>query len=81
MNEKVFVVAGNYQQYKEWVHRNMDRYYANNPSMSLSNFVYVSGPEVYRGFSEVHGVFTGTYKERPDIKEIETMIRMINRLP
>jgi hypothetical protein len=78
MNEKIFIVAGNYEQYKQWVKNNIDRYYSNNTSISLSNFVYVSGPEIFRGYNEVHGVFTGTYSNRPDINEIVQMIRMIN---
>lgn len=80
MNEKVFVVSGTHDQYKNWVKTNMPKYYSANQSVSLSNFVYVSGPEVMRGFNKVHGVFTGTYKDRPDIREIVRMIRMINKI-
>ena len=78
MNEKIFIVAGNYEQYKQWVKNNIDRYYSNNTSISLSNFVFVSGPEIFRGYNEVHGVYTGSYKNRPDINEIVQMIGMIN---
>jgi len=76
-NNKIFVVAGNYEQYKDWVKRNL----AENTSISLSNFVYVNGPEVFRGFNQVHGYFVGSYRTRPDIREIVWEIRRINHIP
>jgi hypothetical protein len=78
MNDLIFIVSGTYEQYKQWVKNNIDRYYSKNTSITLSNFVYVSGPEIFRGHSKVHGVFTGTYLNRPDINEIVQMITMIN---
>ena len=78
MNDRIFIVAGNHQQYKEWVRKNIDRFYANNTSISLSNFVYVSGPEIFRGYNEVHGYYIGSYKNRPDIEQIRESIHIIN---
>jgi hypothetical protein len=78
MNDRIFIVAGHVSEYTHWVKKNLDRFYAKNKSMSLSNFVYVSGPEVFRGWNEVHGVFTGTYRDRPDIRDIVREIRRIN---
>ena len=78
MNDRIFIVAGNHQQYKEWVRKNIDRFYAINTSISLSNFVYVSGPEIFRGYNEVHGYYIGSYKDREDIEQIQQMIRIVN---
>ncbi len=83
MNEKIFIVAGNYQQYKDWVKRNIDRLYQADPSrsISLSNFVYVSAADTFRGQRKVHGYFVGTFRDRPDINEIVWQIRYINNIP
>ena len=83
MNERIFIIAGNHEQYKNWVKKNIDRIYEADPSrsISLSNFVYVSGPEQFRGHNEVHGYFVGTYRDRPDIRDIVREIRRINQIP
>lgn len=82
MNEKIFVVAGNHEQYNSWLKKHIDELYNKHPnlSVSLSNFVYVHGPEVFRGFNRVHGYFTGTYKDRNDIRDIVREIRRINNI-
>lgn len=81
MNEKIFVIAGHVSEYTYWVKNNIDKYYAKNSSISLSHFVYVSGPEVFRGFNEVHGVFVGSFRNRQDIRDIVREIRLINGIP
>lgn len=78
MNDLIFIVSGTYEQYKQWVRKNIDRFYAKNTSISLFNFVYVSGPEIFRGHSEVHGYYVGSYKNRPDIEQIREMIKLMN---
>ena len=83
MNQKIFIIAGTYEQYRNWVKKNIDRIYQSDPSksISLSNFVYVSGPDQLRGHREVHGYFVGTYRNRPDIIPILMQIRCINSIP
>lgn len=82
MNEKIFVVAGNIDQFKVYRNKRANELWEQGEtSISLSNFVYVNGPEVFRGFNQVHGVFTGTYRQRPDIREIVQEIRRINHIP
>ncbi len=78
MSDKIFIVSGTYEQYKQWVRKNIDRYYAKNTSISLSHFVYVSSPDILRGHSEVHGYYVGSYKNRKDIEQIREMIRIVN---
>lgn len=80
MNEKIFVIAGNHQQHKNYVKVAIQKHVAAGKTISLSNFVYVSGPEVFRGWREVHGVFYGTFRERPDIRDIVREIRRINNI-
>jgi hypothetical protein len=83
MNQKIFIIAGTYKQYRDWVKKNIDRIYQSDPSrsISLSNFVYVSKPDVLRGHREVHGYFVGTFRNRPDIRDIVQHIRYINSIP
>ena len=78
-HSKIFVVAGNIDQFKAYSNkRAKELWEQGETSISLSNFVYVRGPEVFRGYQEVHGVFTGTYRNRPDIRDIVREIRLIN---
>ena len=81
-HSKIFVVAGNIDQFKAYSNkRAKELWEQGETSISLSNFVYVRGPEVFRGFNQVHGVFTGTYRNRPDIRDIVREIRRINQIP
>lgn len=77
-NDKIFVVAKNYKEYKEWVHKNIMRFYDKNTSISLSNFVWVSDVDVLTGYTEVHGYFVGDYKNHPKYNEIIVRIGIIN---
>jgi hypothetical protein len=83
MNQKIFIIAGTYDQYRNWVKKNIDRIYQSDTSrsISLSNFVYVSKLDVLRGHREVHGYFVGTFRNRPDIRDIVIQIRRINSIP
>lgn len=78
MNDKIYIVSGTYEEYKNWVRKNIDRLYKENNSLSLSNFIFVSNADMLRGHREVHGYYTGSYKNRPDIEEIRESIRIIN---
>ena len=74
MTNKIFIVAGNHAEYKEWVRENIDRFYNKN----TSDFVYVRDIDTLRGHREVHGYYIGSHKNRPDIKQIQENIRIIN---
>ena len=80
MNEKIFIVAGNYAEYKDWVQKNMMRLYSENNSISLSNFVYVDSIDRLRGRKEVHGFFVGSYANRTDFEKIKDYIDLVNFL-
>jgi hypothetical protein len=78
MNEKIFIIAGNYNEYKDWVQKNMARLYSENNSISLSNFVYVDSIDRLRGRKEVHGFFIGSYENRADYRKIKAYIEIVN---
>lgn len=81
LNDKIFVVAGNHAQFREFMKRKAGELWDQGHEVSYSNFVYVSGPEVFRGFSSVHGYFVGTFRERKDLAEIVQHIKIVNLLP
>lgn len=81
MSEKIFIIAGNFQQAAEFRKKKAKELWDAGKDISLSHFVIVDGPESFRGFSDVHGFFVGTFRERPDIKDIVREIRRINLLP
>lgn len=81
MNDKIYIVAGHVSEYTHWVKKNIDRYYTKNKSISLSNFVYVSGVDTLLGQRDVHGHFCGSFRNRPDLSDIVRAIRVCNNLP
>ena len=64
------IIAGTYQQAKDWRIRN---------DKSAEEWVYLSNPKYLSGLSEVHGVFIGTWKERPDIEDILDMLSTMRK--
>jgi hypothetical protein len=77
MSEKYYVVAGNHDQYKTFVHRKVTEMWEDGACPSMSDFVYV-GPDGdnLRGISNPHGWFYGTWRERKDIKNIVTVLKV-----
>jgi predicted nucleic acid-binding protein len=74
---KIFVVAGSYHQAKEWIKQDIEkRINAGQTSLTLSHYVYVSSAADLRGYSDPHGMFIGTWKERPDIRDIVEVLMM-----
>jgi len=77
MNNKIYVIAGTYEQANHWIKKDLDyRWCLTTNIISLSNYVYVSSPERLRGVRDPHGIFVGYWRERPDILEIvESLMR------
>ena len=63
-----FVVAGNYEQYRNHI-RKM-RY-------DHKEYVYVSDVRQLRGREKIEGFYIGTWQDRPDIDEIKMTIAVI----
>jgi hypothetical protein len=71
MNDKYYVIAGDYNQFRVFILRkSMDMYQGGNTSITLSHFVYVSGPETLRGLRNPRGFFVGTWRKKSNIKDI-----------
>ena len=68
MIKKKYVVAGNYEEYNEFVYRHRDN--------RTESFVYVDSYTQLTGLINIEGYYTGTYYERPDIGRIKDIIRM-----
>ena len=82
MNEKIYVVAGTRWEAKEWIMQDIEKKYPNDPSVTISNYVYVDSPNRLRGLNDPHGVFIGTWRSRSDIKEIvENLLQCCYRNP
>ena len=66
-----YVIAGNYDQYKQWLHR----------TSHTGEYVYVAVVANLLGLSDIHGYFVGTWYERKDIQEILKYISAANNKP
>jgi hypothetical protein len=66
----LFIVAGNQDEYDDFVIRKR---------MKGCNydFRYVYGPDALRGLNTIRGFYVGSYRERPDWSEIDTVIKVI----
>jgi hypothetical protein len=68
--ERKYVVAGNHAQYRLWLQQK---------GFDPHEYVYVPTAERFRGLSNPHGFFIGTYNERNDIDEIKLQIKLAQR--
>jgi hypothetical protein len=69
-NLKLFVVAGNYQEFQDFVIRKRMKGFT-------YDFVYVSGAEMLKGMTTIRGFYIGTYREREDWPQIRDLIAII----
>lgn len=67
---KLFVVAGNYQEFQDFVIRKRMKGFT-------YDFVYVSNAEMLKGMTTIRGFYIGTYREREDWPQIRDMIAII----
>lgn len=68
---KIFVIAGTREQANEWIKSNLEkRAKSGVTTLSWSDYVIVNDPVKVRGYQDPHGVFIGTWRDRPDIEEI-----------
>ena len=82
MYEMIYVVAGTRWEAKGWIKKDIEKKYPNDPSVTISNYVYVDSPSRLRGLNDPHGVFIGSWRSRNDIKEIvETLLQRSYRNP
>lgn len=75
---KIYVVAGTHQEYQTFMHKKAKELWDKGVTeITLSHFVYVDSVEKLRGLTECNGYYIGTYKQRPDLNEIQTQIQII----
>lgn len=66
----LFIVAGNRDEFDDFVIRKRMR-------GCDYDFRYVFSADVLRGLSTIRGFYVGSYQERPDWSEIDTVIKVI----
>jgi len=66
MIKKKYVVAGNLEEYNDFVYRHKD-------DVNVAYF-YVDNPLLLVGRTNIEGYYTGTYYKRPDIDRIKDII-------
>lgn len=77
---RIFVVSGNHDQFRNFVRHKVAEMINEGKDVTYGHFTYVSGVDVFRGYSEVHGYFVGTFRDRPDIEDIVTHIKIVNNI-
>ena len=73
--EKVFIVAGNHGQYRQFAQFLRTQLYAEGIHVGPTDLVYVSSADVLRGFRDVWGYKVGTWKDRQDINQLTEILR------
>ena len=68
MFKKKYIVAGNYEEYNEFMYRHRD-----TPN---EVYVYVDSYTQLKGMLNIEGYYVGTYYNRPNIESIKDIIRM-----
>ena len=68
MIKKKYIVAGNYQEYNEFMYRHRDT--------SNEVYVYVDSAEHLKGIVNIEGYYVGTYYKRHDFADIKEVIRI-----
>jgi len=69
-NLKLFVVAGNSQEFQDFVIKKRMKGFT-------YDFVYIANAEELRGMSTIRGFYIGTYRDRSDWPEIRDAIAII----
>ena len=64
----IYIVAGNYKEYTDYVCRNR---------FKDEQYTYVQDVDYIRGLNEIKGFYIGTYYSRPDIEAIKEYIEII----
>jgi hypothetical protein len=75
MNQKYIVVAGNYDQFRDFKIKKMTELWNSGMQVQQTDFVYADGDNL-RGISNPRGFFIGTWRERLDAMNILLMLRM-----
>lgn len=72
MKEVIWIVAGNYHEFNQYYHKK-------RKSGDFKDYRYVVNANILRGLEDIKGFYIGTYKQRPDLKEIQERILICKR--
>lgn len=70
---KVFVIAGNYDQYRRFRKNLVDTMMQEEIPVRYQDIVYVD-PNNIRGYNDIWGYKVGTWHLRTDLQELETLL-------
>lgn len=70
MLNKIFVLAGNYDQFKQFRPQLIQALKEEHHSFRISDIIYIGGPDTLRGVRDPWGYKVGTWAYRDDIKYI-----------
>lgn len=78
--EKIYIVAGTHEEFKEYVAKKRREWHNETPKESLFPvYTFVWQTETLRGLENPKGFFIGSWRKRVDIQEIKTTIAMSKR--
>jgi len=72
MKETIWIVAGNFHEFREYYHKK-------RKSGDFKDYRYVVNVNILRGLEDIKGFYIGTYKQRTDLKEIQEQILICKR--
>jgi hypothetical protein len=73
MNEKIFVIAGNYDQFKSFRRTLISTMIEQDIDVRQTNIVYVDKHNLY-GYDDIWGYKVGTWQQRKDLDDICMML-------
>lgn len=71
---KIYIIAGTYEQFKMLSRHLAEVMIDGDMEFSMSDFVYIDGPERLVGCYKPWGYKVGTWSERNDIDEISKLL-------
>jgi hypothetical protein len=69
MNNKIFILAGTYDQFKSFVRKLERDMFAEGIPFRHRDFIYLT-PNCIRGYSDIWGYKVGTWRDREDINDV-----------
>lgn len=77
----VYIVAGNFKEYSDYVDRKHNEFSKGDPGSLVSPYFYINVSHVdkLRGLNKIQGFFIGSYEQRADINLIKSAIENIKR--
>ena len=75
MNQKYFVVCGDYNQFRDFKIKKIQELWESGIFVESSDFIYATEDSI-RGHRNPKGWFWGTWRKRRDIDEVITHLRI-----